>query len=164
MLTLYLLRHAKSSWNEPHLKDFDRPLNKRGKRDAPFMGDVFFRLGIKPDLIVSSPAERAITTARIVAEHIKYSPNKIVRNENIYYAESKKLVQLINELPDEAKKVILVGHNPTFTDTINYLSDYNLSNLPTCSMVGIDFNADSWKEITKNSGRVTLHEFPKKYQ
>lgn len=164
MKKLYIMRHAKSSWDDPGLNDYERPLNKRGKHDAPLMGDIFFKLGIKPDLIISSGAKRAITTARIVAEKLDYPLKKITEEKKIYSESERGILKIINDLDNKYEQVMLLGHNPVFTGLVNWLSDYGLSNLPTAAMVGISFDADDWKAITPGMGKVIHYEYPKKYK
>ena len=123
MRTLYLIRHAKSSWDNPGLRDFNRPLNERGQRDAPLMAALIAKMGIKPDLIVSSPARRAITTAQYFADALGIADDDIVRNQEIYEAYPQEILRLISELPEKSETVFMFGHNPTFTDVANRFSD-----------------------------------------
>lgn len=163
MKTLYLNRHAKSSWNNPGLSDFDRPLNKRGKRDAPYMGDVLSKKLNSPDIIYSSPANRAITTAIQIANCFGIDEDKIITDKNIYEAVVSDLIRIINSTSDEYNTIMFFGHNPTFTMASNYLSDKYIDNLPTCGFVQIDFELDSWNQIDGNTGKLVLFEYPKKY-
>ena len=163
MKTLYLNRHAKSSWNNPSLSDFDRPLNKRGKRDAPYMGNILSQKVAAPDIIYSSPANRALTTAIEIANAFGIEENQIVKDKNIYEAVTSDLIRIINSTSDEYKIIMLFGHNPTFTMASNYLSDKYLDNLPTCGFVKIEFDLDSWNQIEGNTGKLVLFEYPKKY-
>ncbi len=164
MKKLYLLRHSKSSWENPNLDDFDRPLNKRGKRDAPFMGSLLRKFDIKPDLIISSPAKRAYTTAKEITKEINYPQKKIIKNEDIYLASAGELLRIINELPDDADSVMLVGHNPGLTQICNLLCNANIVNIPTSGFTEIHFPVSSWKEIVPDSGKLIVFEYPKKYR
>jgi phosphohistidine phosphatase len=163
MKTVYLCRHAKSSWDNPALDDFDRPLNKRGMRDAPFMGDILRKKVAPPDLIYSSPAKRAISTAVQIADAFDIEENKIIQKQIIYDAVVSDLVKIINNTEDNLDIIMMFGHNPTFTMTSNYLSDKYIDNIPTCGFVQIDFDFDSWSLINGNAGRLILFEYPKKY-
>jgi phosphohistidine phosphatase len=163
MKTLYLIRHAKSSWDDITLPDFDRPLNERGKKNAPFMGKVLNTLGIQPDLIVSSNAKRAITTAKKIAEEVGYDKSKIKEEPKIYEASVKTLLQIVNQLDDKHKVVFMFGHNPGFTDFANYLSDANLVNIPTCGIARIDFDTKHWAEVSKSTGHLSYFDFPKNH-
>ncbi len=163
MKKLYLVRHAKSSWKDVSLSDFDRPLNKRGKRDAPFMGKMMAELDQIPDLIISSPANRAISTAKEFASKLNYPMHKIFENEKIYFGDTTDIINLIKEIDDNFTKVFLFGHNPDLTSLHNFLSDKYLDNIPTAAVAAIEFNINSWKEVKTNSGQHLFFEYPKKY-
>jgi len=162
MRELLIMRHAKSSWDDPSLADFDRPLNERGKQDAPRMGEYLAAMGVRPDLIVASPAKRARKTARIVAEKLGYDKEAIRWVEGIYEASVQSLLYLVCSLPDEAEKVMLVGHNPGLTYLANVLGDLTIDNIPTAGVVGLVFDAGSWDEACRSKGHVLLFEYPKK--
>ncbi len=162
MRELFLVRHAKSSWDDPTLSDFDRPLNQRGKSDAPMMGEYLAKLGIKFDLIVSSPAKRAKKTAKILAQSLGYDTSKIEYIDSIYEASPQTLLYIICQLPKEAKRVMLVGHNPSLTMLANMLDDVAIDNIPTTGVVGITFDVNSWSEACKTKGHMVMFEYPKK--
>jgi len=164
MKKLYLVRHAKSSWDNPDLDDFDRPLNKRGKRDAPFMGELLKKLNVNPDLIISSPAKRAYTTAKEIARILGYPKRMITKNEDVYLASAGELLSLINSIPEEVSSVMIFGHNPGFTQICNLLSNANILNIPTSGFVEIHFETENWKDITPGSGKLVAFEYPKKYR
>lgn len=145
------------------MKDFDRPLNDRGKKNAPFMGKWLAQENIHPDLIISSPAKRAIITARKIAKEIDYLKDKIIQDKNIYEASVKTLLQIVNQIENEQNIVFLFGHNPGFTDFANYLTGENISNIPTCGIVQINFEIDDWKEVSKDLGTLIRFEYPKKF-
>ena len=161
--TLYLNRHAKSSWDNSSLSDFDRPLNHRGERDAPFMGKVLSKLVKAPQLIYSSPAKRAITTAKQIAGSFNYESTNIITEQSIYEAGVSNLMKIINNTSEDYDIIMLFGHNPTFTMITNYLSDKYIDNLPTCGFVQIDFRLNSWREIEGETGKLILYEYPKKH-
>ena len=163
MKTLYLARHAKSSWKYPKLDDFERPLNKRGRRDAPFMGGILKKLGVKPDLLISSPANRASTTARIIADKIDYPLEAIHYSERIYGSSANTLIDLVEHLADDVQQAMLVGHNPGLTDLANYLGDYPTSNIPTSGIFCVDLNVSSWADLTPHGGKLRFFEYPKKH-
>ncbi|MBT8379033.1 MAG: histidine phosphatase family protein [Ignavibacteria bacterium] len=162
MKTLYLVRHAKSSWKDSSLDDIERPLNKRGKRDAPFMGELLSEKGIKPNVMFSSPAKRASKTAQAIAEQIGYPKNDIIFDEAIYEASSRELVDFIKKIDDQYNSVMIFGHNPGFTMLNNFLSKEYIDNLPTCGVIALEFNS-SWKDIDKNSAKVLFFDYPKRY-
>jgi phosphohistidine phosphatase len=160
MKTLYLTRHAKSSWKNPELSDIERPLNKRGKRDAPFMGNILKEQGVKPDILISSPAVRARKTAVAIAKNIDYPKSKILIDENIYESSSSDLIKIIQGIDDKYNSVMMFGHNPAFTMLNNYLTDSYIDNIPTCGVVGIHFNS-SWKKIGSEAGKTIFFIYPK---
>jgi phosphohistidine phosphatase len=157
MRRLYLVRHAKSSWGEPSLPDRERPLNDRGKRDAPKMGRRLAALGVSPDVILASPARRALKTARILAEELGYRLEDIRVDARLYASEPDVLLQVIRELGDGKKCVMLVGHNPEMTELAHRFSS-GITHLPTCAVAEFAFAADSWLgAITGKPERMTLH-------
>lgn len=148
MKILYLIRHAKSSWDDPTLADHDRPLNERGKRDAPKMGERLAQRGVKADLIISSSAVRALTTAQTIAEKIGYDQARIVADRRLYGAQVSALLYLIQELDDQHVRVMLFGHNPEFTDLARFFG-CEIDELPTCAVVEMTFEVDHWSEVIK---------------
>ena len=161
MKRLFLVRHAKSSWKHPELTDFERPLNKRGQRDAPEMGMRLADREIDLDLMVSSTATRAITTARTIAGKIGYPMSRIVEEEAIYAAHWSGLMGVIQDLPDESETALLVGHNPGFTELAAYLMGVRLDNLPTCAVVCAAFDVKSWHDVAKGGGAMVFFDYPK---
>ncbi|RNL56618.1 SixA phosphatase family protein [Pedobacter jejuensis] len=156
---LLLVRHGKSDWGNIDLKDFDRPLNKRGKENAPEMAERLLTKGFKFDLMVSSPAKRAKSTAKFFAEAFKI--DEIHYEESIYEANSSTLLKVVNGLDDAADTVIMFGHNPGFTDLANDLSDADIYNIPTAGMVLISFPFDSWEMVSKGTGELVFFDYPK---
>lgn len=161
MRHLYLVRHAKSSWEHAGLRDFDRPLNERGLHDAPRMARILAGLGVKPGLLVSSPAKRALTTARFFAQVFGIAEEAIVQNPHIYEAYPRDILQIISALPDDAHTVLLFGHNPTFTEVANHFTDKPIGNLPTCGIAHIESTADRWNAVFEGNARVKHWYFPK---
>ncbi len=162
MKTLYIIRHAKSSWKHPGLTDAERPLNERGKRDAPLMGKRLKERGVMPDAIISSPANRAITTAQIIAREIGFPIENIISDESIYESGFEGLLQLIHFIGNSYNQVFLFGHNPGFSWLANHLAtDFSVGNLPTCGIVCLEFEVDSWRKVSKNSGRCEFYDYPK---
>ena len=158
---LILVRHAKSSWTEAGLTDFDRPLNDRGLKNAPEMGRRLAKANFAVDTIITSPAVRAITTAKIIAKEIGFDVKRIVQNEHIYDASVNILLDLVRNLDEHVNKAMLVGHNPSFTVLCNRLSNARIDNMPTCSIAQIQFNISSWEAITEHSGELTDFDYPK---
>ena len=154
------MRHAKSSWDNNLVSDFDRPLNSRGEKSAPLMGEILLKKNIKPDLILASPANRAKTTATIVGEILGTS---VTYQKSIYESSLMNIMMILNAIEEDVESCLLVGHNPALTALINALSDFSLDNLPTAGVVAITF-ASAWSEIEPRSGAFLFFEYPKKYR
>ncbi len=163
MKKLYLIRHAKSSWENHLLPDFDRPLSDRGKRDAPKIGEVLRTKSIKPDLIISSGAKRAITTAKILSAELNYPHESIVEDSSIYEATTQTLLNVINKIDDKNELLFLIGHNPTFTVLANLLGNKFIDNMPTCAVAELELDVNSWKDVSTDCGKLVGFEYPKKY-
>ena len=155
---LLIMRHAKSDWNDASLSDFNRPLNQRGLQNAPIMGKRLKEKGFNPELIVSSPAVRAITTCEIVVEELGLSKADIITDKNIYNADVKSLLAIINNLDNSKNSAALFGHNNGITDLTVYLTDADIFNIPTSGTVLIEFDTDDWAMISKNTGSVIFFE------
>ena len=162
MKTLTIVRHAKSSWDHPGLSDRDRPLNKRGKRDAPVMGARIKEHGIRPSLIVSSPAKRAWTTARIIAAEIAYPIEFLQRERDLYLASVDDILDVIAGQDEGFNNLMIVGHNPGFTEFANFLSPGLTNNLPTAGVVAVEIDRDDWNLYERPSTRLLVHDYPKK--
>jgi len=162
MKTLYLARHAKSYWKDQSIPDFDRPLNNRGKRDAPFMGKVLNDKKIKPNLIISSPAKRTKKTAMEIAAKIGYPEKKILFNEDLYEASSNVLIKVLKKVDEKYDSVMIFGHNPGLTMLNNHISNHYIDNIPTCGIVALQFDK-KWSELDKNSCKLLNFEYPKLY-
>jgi len=156
--TLYLLRHAKSSWKDLTLDDFDRPLNKRGKHDAPFMAEKFFKTDPVLDLIVSSPAKRAEDTARIFATKLH---SGLALDTRLYDADISTMHMIIQDSFLHHDSIMIVGHNPELTLLNDHLSDKEIFNIPTCGVVAIEFPDET---IEAGKGRQLFYLYPKLYK
>lgn len=163
MKTLYLIRHAKSSWDDILLDDFDRPLNQRGMNNAPFMAKVLLKKQIFPDLILSSPAQRAKTTAEIFAQELKLT-NRITFEKRLYLTSTQTLLDILQQIPNKYNTIFLFGHNPELTQFANQFSSTYIENIPTCGIVGFEFLIQDWSKLCKENSTLTLFEFPKKYK
>ncbi|MFC5271172.1 SixA phosphatase family protein [Adhaeribacter terreus] len=164
MKTLYLMRHAKSSWDFPELNDHDRPLNKRGRQDGPLMGQQLLSRDTSPDLILSSTAVRAITTATLVAKELDYDREKIQAQESIYKAGRNELIKIIQHVPDEINSLLIIGHNPILSEVANKLSPEALPDMPTAGVVALEFNCNSWLDISGDKSKLLFNDFPKNYK
>ncbi|MEO8446169.1 MAG: histidine phosphatase family protein [bacterium] len=162
-LKLYLVRHAKSSWKESELSDHDRPLNKRGIRDAPLMAKILRKKKITPDLIMSSTAVRALEFAKIIAEEADYKVKKIIATKKLYMADASDMLEMIKAIDDKNKTVFIVSHNPEITYFANSLTNYGVDNIPTSGVFGIEFNTDNWNEADFGKGIFKSFDYPKKY-
>ena len=163
MKTLYLVRHAKSSWKYPELDDFERPLKKRGHKNARFMGKILKRLKVAPDLVITSPAARAAMTARIIAYKINYPLEEIRYSESIYKFSENALINFVDQIDDVVNNILLVGHNPGLTHFANFIGDHPISNIPTCGVFCVDLDISSWVKISEGCGKLKFFEFPKKH-
>lgn len=162
MKTLTIVRHAKSSWKDSSLSDRERPLNKRGKRDAPIMGGRISDVGIRPSLIISSPAVRAWKTARAVARSLNYPLEFLQREPALYLASVEKILDVIRAQDNTFNSILLVGHNPGLTDFVNYLSAGLTENLPTAGVAAFDIERSDWDLRDKPACELLLHDWPKK--
>ncbi len=164
MKTLTLVRHAKSSWKDTGLRDRDRPLNKRGQRDAPIMGKRLHDHGIRPSLIVSSPANRAWTTAKIFAKELSYPLEFLQRDDNLYLASVDRILDVVVSQDEGFNSLMIVGHNPGFTDFANFLSPSLTHNLPTAGVVSVSIDQDHWNLYEQPRTELLVHDWPKKTQ
>jgi phosphohistidine phosphatase len=159
---LLICRHAKSSWLETSLSDFERPLNKRGERDAPEMGRRLLQRGIRPDLILTSPAARALSTAIHYAGQLGYPLEQVQRNPLQYTATVPALIKIVQEIESQVNTLLLVGHNPESTSLANILGRLMIDNIPTCGIVALEFSIASWRELAEGKGVLLFFDFPKK--
>lgn len=162
MKRLTLLRHAKSSWKNPHLDDFDRPLNKRGQTNAPEMGRRLVQRKMTPDVILSSPARRAAETATLVAAELGYAPEKIDYRTNLYAADLTSLVEVVQSLREESRHVLLIGHNPGLTELALFLAPCPLETLVTCGLVDLELAIKAWGDVARGSGALLGQDYPGK--
>ena len=164
MKRLLICRHAKSSWKDPELRDFDRPLNKRGQRDAPEMGRRLAAHGLRPDLICSSPALRAMSTAQLYAGQVGY-PLAQIRYDPLQYAATVPvLVRLLQEIDKRVQTLMLVGHNPESTALANLLGGLTIDNIPTAGIVALEFALDHWQGVHPGTGALLFFDYPKKQE
>lgn len=164
MKTLYLMRHAKSSWDFASIADRDRPLNDRGRRDAPFMAQQLLAREVPPmDLILASPAVRALSTATLVAREIEYDPTRIQVEEQLYDTDRDAYLAVISRVKSSVEELLLVGHNYTITDVANYLSPVHVPEIPTAGIVCLRFDTMSWNRLPKDGAEFVFSDFPKNY-
>jgi len=162
MKSITLLRHAKSSWNTGGLADRDRPLNKRGERDAPIMGKRISAHDIRPSLIVSSPAVRAWTTAKIIAGAINYPREFLQRDDRLYGASVATIIDVIADQDAGFNHIMIVGHNPGLTQFSNYLVADITPNVPTCGVVSFLIESNDWNLRGQPDATLALFDYPKR--
>lgn len=161
MKTLILVRHGKSSWDHPGLADFDRPLAQRGLRDAPRMARRLRRAGARPDVIISSPAARANATAEIFADELALGDDRLIREPAIYAASWQELLDLVQGLHDSWQTVMLVGHNPGFTQLAAQLADDAPGNIVTSAWVVLALPVERWLDVRAGCRAELVYDFPK---
>jgi len=159
---LYVMRHAKSDWSHEGLSDFDRPLNERGLRNAPFMADQFAEAGRKVDFILTSPAKRALTTAGYFKRRLGLLDNQWDTERKIYEADVSRLLGIINRLDDAHNCVMLVGHNPGLSSLVQALTGEWVV-MSTCSIAEIEIPFDSWSMVSEGTSNLLSFDFPKRY-
>ncbi len=163
MKTLYLVRHAKSYWGDQSIPDFDRPLNKRGKHDAPFMGEVLRDKNVSPELIICSPAKRTKKTAIEIASKLGYPEGNILYNDSLYEASTNTILGILKNTNDKISSLMIFGHNPGLTLLNNHISNNYIDNIPTCGIVALQFDK-KWSDIGKNTCNQLYFEYPKLYK
>lgn len=161
MKTLYLVRHAKSSWKYPDLSDHDRPLNKRGKRDAPEMGKRLLSRHVLFSTMISSTANRAYTTAQIIAKEVDFSIDEIIPSSDLFHADPRQVLDIIKKINDAYPSAMIFGHNPGFTWAANQLANLQIDNIPTCGIIAICFSINSWSAIDFGKGELVFYDYPK---
>ena len=161
MKTLILVRHAKSDWNEPGLSDIERPLNERGKKDAPMMAKRLRKKGLKIDAFLSSPAKRAFRTARFFVEEFDVKKDNIQVEKVLYGALSGQFEQVIAALKNGDDTVALFSHNPGITEYANTLCNVHTDNIPTCGMFAVQANVEQWQDFTKAEKSFLFFDYPK---
>lgn len=163
MKSLILMRHAKSSWAFPGLRDFDRPLSARGIRNAPEMGERLLNRSIKPGLMIASPANRTKNTAQLVAQKLSFPQERIVLEKKLYHAHYKEISYVISQQSDNYRSIMMLGHNPGFTDFVNMLlTEDRIENIPTAGVVVLNLRIKSWKEIYGAKADLFFFDYPKK--
>jgi len=160
---LTLLRHAKSAWDDPSLKDRDRPLNKRGERDAPLMGQRLRARSARPTLMLTSPAVRARRTAQIVARELGYPAEFLQREEDLYLASADQIITVLGRQESSFRDVVVCGHNPGLTDLANRLTGAGVDNIPTTGIVVIGLELGRWADLDGAEGELLLFDYPRRH-
>ncbi len=160
MKNLVLIRHAKSAWDDPFLKDHSRPLADRGLRDAPQMAQRLKRKYILPDGIISSDAERAKSTTLITCDFLKCKDAPIIYTRDLYHGSAEQILDTIHTAPDAWETLFVFGHNPGMNEFI-WRTEGNIENLPTCGQYGLKFNVETWKEAQFDNASLWFFDYPK---
>ncbi len=161
MKTLFIIRHAKSSWDSINTPDIDRPLNDRGKKDAPAMAKKVLKAGFRLNRLVSSPARRARHTAELFAHEFGVKDKDIVILTELYHAQPTTFQQVISGLDDEDDIVAIFSHNPGITAFVNTLSSIRLDNMPTCSVFAVKSESPTWSEFFAADREFLFFDYPK---
>ncbi len=161
MKKLYLVRHAKSSWKEEGLSDFDRPLKGRGVRDAHSTGQWLLEQGNTADLFISSPATRAMHTALIFAQELQYPISKIRMESALYHGSPIDIYEALEKVDASVESVFLFGHNPTITNFVNQSIDHVIDNVPTTGVACLSFDTDSWAALGQEA-ELVFFDYPKR--
>jgi phosphohistidine phosphatase len=159
---LYVIRHAKSDWSHAGLSDFDRPLNERGLNNAPFMAEQFAQAGKKVDFILTSPANRALTTAGYFKRRLGLQEDQWDTERKIYEADASRLLGIVNRFDDAHGSVMLVGHNPGLSSLVQMLTGEWVV-MSTCSIAEIELPFDSWAMAGEGTCKLLSFDFPKRY-
>ncbi len=161
MKKLLLVRHAKSSWDDISQKDFERPLNDRGHRDAPRMAKRLLKGDVEIDALVSSPAVRALTTAAYFAEVYGLKKKKLIEESSLYLAEPEVFFNIISKLDDDHKTVAIFSHNPGITAFANQLTSTRIDDMPTCAIFAVKADIKSWKDFKEANKEFWFFDYPK---
>lgn len=159
MKTLFLLRHAKSSWKDTSLPDFERPLNKRGRQAAPLVGKFMRKQKMRPDLILCSPAERARQTIALVGDAATFKA-ELRYDERIYEAHVARLLSVVSQIDEDAGKVLIVGHNPGLEELLEHLTG-EVRHMPTAALAHITLDIERWADAREQSGELVRLVRPK---
>lgn len=158
-----MIRHAKSSWGDLSLSDVERPLNQRGKDDAPFMAQILSERYPSIDLLVSSHAKRARHTAKFFAKAYFKKKSDIVINPNLYHCDEDEIQEIIQKLPSNVNRVALFGHNPGWTFFVNEISAVSIDNIPTCGIAFIQSQAEQWNRFDITTSVLKEFYYPKQF-
>lgn len=162
MKTLYLIRHAKSSWGDFSLPDFERPLNERGKKDAPEMAKRLLNKKVIIDAFVSSPAKRAKKTCRLFCAEYEFNEEKIIFIDQLYNASVETFFKVAESLEDKYDRVAVFSHNPGITDFVNRLcKDVMIDEMPTCAIFAVEIATESWKDFRNAEKKFLFFDYPK---
>ncbi|MBS1489031.1 MAG: histidine phosphatase family protein [Bacteroidetes bacterium] len=165
MKKLYLIRHAKSSWDTLGIDDFTRPLNERGKKDAPHMAKLLKQRNVVPDRFITSPAIRALTTCEVFARTFHFDEHKIEKIDGLYHASAEtwlRILRALKDRPADKEEIVLAfGHNPGITEFANALLNVGIDTIPTCGIVSATLKIETWREVVWGGGQFLSFDYPK---
>jgi len=164
MKTLYIVRHAKSSWKFIFLQDIDRPLKRKGIQDAFLISEKLSEQHVVPQHVLSSPAVRAYETAKIFCNTLSYNKENVEINSSIYNASVEELQTLLLNIDNKLNSLMLFGHDPALTNFVSYLTKQSYEKIPTSGVVAIQFEVDSWNKISEHSGKIDFFIYPKMFE
>lgn len=165
MKRITFIRHAKSSWDNPTLKDFNRPLNDRGVNDAPLMAKEFVKRNIPFDLIISSPSKRTTQTLELMCPHLQYELPDVLWERAFYHADPKTILMMIKPLPERIEHICIVGHNPGITEIVNILQKQKyIDNVPTCGIVSLIYHGKTWNDLRAETCDLDIMLYPKMFK
>ena len=159
MKNLIIVRHCKSSWKDPSLSDFDRPLNKRGNIDGELMSNYLREKEKKIDKLILSTSIRTRLTSKYFIEKIHF--NSISYLDELYHASYSEIIKIISKIENNFNNIMVIGHNPGLTELINHFTDMRIYNIPTSGIIKVEFEEDKWSKITENKGKIVYKKFPK---
>ena len=159
MKNLIIVRHCKSSWKDPSLSDFDRPLNKRGNIDGELMSNYLREKEKKIDKLILSTSIRTRLTSKYFIEKIHF--NSISYLDELYHASYSEIIKIISKIENNFNNIMVIGHNPGLTELINHFTDMRIYNIPTSGIIKVEFKEDKWSKITENKGKIVYKKFPK---
>ncbi|MEI9920788.1 MAG: histidine phosphatase family protein [Bacteroidota bacterium] len=163
MKTLILVRHAKSSWDDASLSDFNRPLNERGERDAPRMAKRLKEKDLPVDTILTSPSVRTLTTCNVFVDVLGLPKAQVKTVKELYHAGDEMILKVIKGINDNCRVAMIFGHNPGLTDFVNNLCEEEIDNIPTCGVVRCELKVDRWNDVKWGSAEITFFDYPKKH-
>jgi phosphohistidine phosphatase len=161
MKELVIVRHAHAHGIEPGLEDFERRLDRRGRSEAEDMAARARKLGLVPDHVITSPADRAVATAREFARALAFPLPRIRHDDRVYLAERKALVEIVRGLPASIGRVLLVGHNPGLSELAGWLTGEDIDQLPTAAIYAVRIDAGDWRELQRDAGERIAYEWPR---
>ncbi|WP_276480756.1 SixA phosphatase family protein [Paraflavitalea pollutisoli] len=163
MKHILIIRHAKSSWDDPGQPDFERPLNDRGKRDAPQMAQRLIARSITIDAFISSTAKRARKTATLFAEEFKVDKDSVILVRELYHAAPQQFFDAISQAPDKADTIALFSHNPGITEFVNMLTEVRIDDMPTCAIFGVQVDTAHWAQFREAAKTFWFFDYPKSF-